>query len=53
MVLVVLIWFLSSVSFQDGERRGAGADREEGGGHTEEPETRCAQIYPARVTIKE
>lgn len=35
---------VSIVSFQDGERRGAGDDGEKGGGHTEEPNPRSAQF---------
>lgn len=33
----------STVSFQDGERRGAGDDGEEGGGRAEEPKPRSAR----------
>lgn len=35
---------VSTVSFQDGERRGAGDDSEKGGGHAEEPNTRYAHL---------
>lgn len=35
---------VSTVSFQDGERRGAGDDGEKGGGRTEEPNPRSEQL---------
>ncbi len=35
---------VSTVSFQDGERGGAGDDGEKGGGHTEEPNPRSEQL---------
>lgn len=35
---------VSTVSFQDGERRGAGDDGEKGGGHPEESKPRSAPL---------